>query len=161
MLLKDDEIKVKQFLKIMANIDNKIIFNEGEFPVIDPDEIKFSDDIDKDLYKNILKESNSSNLAQSSDPIPVVLSTSTATSENVNVTSPKPSTILTRSKARKALKKKDLLSNEVLTLPKNRNNKRRADEEDNNSISQEGECVKRSKVCQMPQNAWHMYIVQN
>lgn len=142
LLLREEKISCKQFLNTMANVDNKIIFDEGEFPVIDPDEIEFSDIADKNLYSEILKERFSNDLAQASDAIPVVLNTSTDVTENVSITSPEPPTILTRSQARKALQKKDL------TSPKKRSNKRRAQGENSNNAS-EIERSKRTKVCRM------------
>lgn len=38
--LADNKISVKRFMKLMCNMDNKIIFNDNEFPVLEVDEIE-------------------------------------------------------------------------------------------------------------------------
>lgn len=148
LLLRDEKISEKHFLKMMANVDNKIVFNEAEFPVLDLDEIEFADDTDKNLYNDMLKESISNDLVQSSDSIPVVLSEPVTAPENVTVTSPKQPSVLTRSQARKALKKDELTAEKGLPAPVRRNNKRRAEEKNSVDATETG---KRSKVCHMLQ----------
>lgn len=134
--LRDDKIGVKYFLKVMANIDNKIVFDEAEFP----DEIGFVDTAGKNL-------SSAASGTQTSDEIPVVLSTPSTASENVTVTLPKPPSVLTRAKARKALKQSDLVSESISSSPIAC--KRRMEKETDGNVSEIGECSKRSKVCGM------------
>lgn len=151
LMLRDEKISEKHFLKIMANMDNKIVFDEAEYPVLDLDEIEFADNTEKNLYNDILKESVSNNSAQSSDTIPVVLSEPATTPENVAVTSPEKPSILTRSKARKALKEN--VTEKALPAPTKRNTKRRAEEKDSEDATETGNSTKRSKVCQGGQDA--------
>lgn len=174
LMLRDGKINEKYFLKIMANVDNKIVFDEAEFPNLDVDEIEFADDADKDLYIDILKQSNAKGSASSSDAVPVngsasssdavpvvgsasssdevpvVLSTTNTDPESVTVTSPKSPIILTRSKSRKALKKNDSVPEKELSAPNKRNNKRRAEENSSENVSEAGGSSKRSKVRCMP-----------
>lgn len=82
-LLKDDKIRVGRFLQIMANMDNKVVIQEHEYPLV----------------------------SDTDDTTPVVLATTSEVSEIVLVSKRKytkktqnthKSTVLTRSKARKA-----------------------------------------------------------
>lgn len=138
LLLRDEKINVKRFLKIMANVDNKIVFLESDFPMLDIDEIDFENTNDKELFSDILKNLNENSAADPNSPT-VSIEPSTSTLEQPQTKSQPP--VLTRSKARKATQQKDHPSSSLLTTP---SRKRRVVNE--SEESQFGIGSKRSKV---------------
>lgn len=132
LLLKDEKINVKRFLKIMAHIDNKIVFAENEFPVLDADEIEFDDSRDKDLYTDIVKNLNGNASVQANDETPTTSTAPIVTSKDSSDTLEQPQSqppVLTRSKARKAMKhREEKEPTESSTALTNENRKRRVEE---------------------------------
>ena len=128
IMLRDDKISIKRFLKIMANVDNKIVFDESEFPTLDVDEIEFTNDADKDLYTDIVKKLNGYATAKANDNTTSTLETPTARPESVIATLPHPP-LMTRSKTRKAMKQKEPIQPPSL---KNRKRKHQAHETNQN-----------------------------
>lgn len=158
LMLRDEKITVKRFLKTMANVDNKIVFAESDFPTLDTDEIEFDDSRDKDLYIDIVTnlngnatvQANDSSFATSTTPT-IIASTnvSDALEESKSQSQSQPP-VMTRSKARKASKQKESAeassSSSSLT---NANRKRRLAERgrDENEKMQLDDGSKRAKVC--------------
>lgn len=105
--LKENKLRVGRFLQIMANMDNKIIIQEHEYPVLNADEIEFENTDDFDRYitltnpsaKDTSDESSVVFAGASSDSVAVV------TKKN-NTKKIEKSTVLTRSKVRKLAKRK-------------------------------------------------------
>lgn len=106
--LADDKISAKRFLKMMCHMDNKIVFNEHEYPILDTNEIEFENSDDLKQYEKIIIEANDSD--------PILMKSSSGDHENISVASqkeltsksqPKKPTVLTRSKARKIAQLKD------------------------------------------------------
>lgn len=115
--MQDGKISVGRFLITMANMDNKIVFDEQEYPAIDLDELEFecSDDLDK--MREYLKQ------PVDNDSDPLVYSESTKSNENITTTSKTLKStktksksdmppVLTRSKARKLATKSQQLGEE-------------------------------------------------
>lgn len=155
--LRDDKISVKRFLKIMANVDNKIIFEESDFSVLDVDEIEFSSSEDKDLYTDIVKKVNGNTPAMKSkddtSATPTQTPTPTLTPKPSTSTKPLSSpTILTRSKSRKVLRMNALVANnKEISSPLRRTRKRCVVDSNvaENENSSSGRCNKRAKVGQI------------
>lgn len=116
-LLQDGKISVGRFLITMANIDNKIVFDEQEYPTLDLDEIEFEYTEDLDKMRELLKQS------VHKDADPIIYSTSTKSNENIatecnKLNEPKTKSkqiappVLTRSKARKLASNKNINSKE-------------------------------------------------
>lgn len=106
-LLQDNKITATRFLKTMVNMDNKVVFQEHEYPILDLDEIDFANNVDKEKMKSVLGKPDDS------DKSPIVLSASENDCQALSVESRghqasrqkmiEDSPILTRSKARKRM----------------------------------------------------------
>lgn len=161
LMLRDEKITVKRFLKTMANVDNKIVFAESDFPTLDTDEIEFDDSRDKDLYIDIVTnlngnatvQANDSSFATSTTPTIIAsknVSDALEESKSQSQAQAQPP-VMTRSKARKASKQKESAeassSSSSLT---NENRKRRLAERgrDENEKMQLDDGSKRAKVCE-------------
>lgn len=108
-LLNENKLRVGRFLQIMANMDNKIIIQEHEYPVLNADEIEFENNDDFDRYIILINPSAKDTTDESS----VVFAG--ASSDSVAVVTKKKktkeiekSTVLTRSKVRKLAKRKEV-----------------------------------------------------
>lgn len=66
-LLRDEKLSIGRFLTIMANMDNKIVFEEHEYPPLDVDEIEFETSDELEKVKVLL------GLSTATDSSPVVL----------------------------------------------------------------------------------------
>lgn len=106
--LNDNKISVGRFLSIMSNMDNKIAYEEHEFPELDTDEIPFENVNDIERFKAMM--SPSTNIDD--DTSPIVLKTNLPPAETIAAKKRKRTnkiaskatekrTVLTRSKARK------------------------------------------------------------
>lgn len=108
-----------RFLKTMSNMDNKIIFQEHEYPILDPEEIEFGKVEDLERFKQILEEP----VTEKNDDVPIIFDTATKSQENVVATKPKPKVIgrrrvvLTRSKARKVIQVENPMQTAVVQVP--------------------------------------------
>lgn len=107
--LRDDKISAKRFMKLMANMDNKIIFDESEYPALELDDLEFDSVQSQEHYKQIIENSDKD------DTTPTIMRNNADDSETVvvirsaesNRAQENTKTILTRSKKRKLDKKKD------------------------------------------------------
>lgn len=123
--LNENKISVKRFLKLMCHVDNKIVFDEGDYPVLDPNELEFESLEDLKEYENIIAGTDLIEITMKDrlEPDDVIdITTETITAEKVTtgratrkrVTTKRAttkraateeavenSTVLTRSKARK------------------------------------------------------------
>lgn len=52
-LLKANKISVRRFLVIMSNMDNKIVYDEHEYPKLDIEDIEFESSDDMEKYKSM------------------------------------------------------------------------------------------------------------
>lgn len=104
---RDEKISVTRFLKTMINMDNKVVFQEHEYPTLDLDEIDFINTEEREKMRALLGKPNGN------DQDPVVMSTYNDDCEVVSIqTKPhqtkrqitiEESVRLTRSKARKRM----------------------------------------------------------
>lgn len=113
--LAENRINLKRFLKMMINMDNKIVFNEHEYPVLEKDEIEFESIDDLKQYEQILKEPVIEAIETQPviDTSPIILNTTTVGSAVHVVTNeeeplrkgrskkPPNKSVLTRSQTRK------------------------------------------------------------
>lgn len=121
-LLRDEKLNVGYFLTIMANMDNKIVYEENEFPALDLDEIQFSNSDDLEKVKSLLGlTALSTNLSVQNAPnaggsktkntkTKPNKSSKTSQQQQSGVNSSKTgseSTVMTRSKARKAASREE------------------------------------------------------
>lgn len=126
-LLSENKLRVARFLQIMANMDNQIIIQEHEYPVLNTEDIEFESIEDFDRFTAITKTQqktleNTEKPNSTNDASPVifesnsngVLTMVTATKRK-RTNKPKPTTkttVLTRSKARKLALKQASVSDE-------------------------------------------------
>lgn len=68
-MLKANKISVRRFLVIMSNMDNKIVYDEHEYPKLDVEDIDFESSDDMDKYKSMTQ------------PIPVCSNASSTVNE--------------------------------------------------------------------------------
>lgn len=107
LLLRDEKITVSRFLKTMINMDNRVVFQEHEFPTLDLDEIEFINTEEKENMRVLLGKPNDN------EHTPVVMRTSNNEHEAVSVQDKRSqakrqkkigaSNVLTRSKAKKRM----------------------------------------------------------
>lgn len=116
LLLQSGKINVARFLKTMTNMDNKIAFEEHEYPVLDLTQIDFQTEADCDKVRSLLKRT------ESIDSAPLVMNSDISPQIEIVVPEPLNTPILTRGKARKAALSKSKESTSKITR------KRKADE---------------------------------
>lgn len=118
-LLRDGKISISRFLNTMSNMDNKIAFEENEYPDLTPDEIGFQTDVDLEQFMEM-----GQNISSDTDPIvlqsldaisvPVVVHKHQRSKKTTANVENQP--VLTRSKVRK-LQKQQIPSNVPQDVP--------------------------------------------
>lgn len=147
-LLDAKKISVKRFLCVMSNMDNKVAFEEFEYPALDVNDIEFETEGDREQFLN---EQQSASMDVKKDKVK-------AKRKRVpKVVRNQEEVVLTRSKARKAAAQKEKQSNNPIATSSNtvsvsailtRSQKRRAEELDDpidgNNIQLERASAKRA-----------------
>lgn len=110
-LLQNKKITVSRFLCMMSNMDNKIAFEEFEFPALNIDEISFETESDREQFMNTQQSAEKGvNGAHALATRKGAKGTKKTTKTVVNQEVP----ILTRSKTRKAAARQQKQSNDFV-----------------------------------------------